>query len=265
MVAVGAPRPEAVGWSSMPLKIPAYQVKITDVAQNNVVVEQKLTDGPTNDDRSLVEHRYGADWERVRVRHKTDEGDMHVVFRWLNGGNYVTQELDAKPDHPVEVQKPNGARFRVDILALPEDQWRAAEALEFKAPAVTVQRHGNGWNITFTPQQKPCICTVAVDGGTKPETLPSIPFASHNGATSGTLFIADGEFGAEKGKILRLGVRGAGMSVRVKLPDDQKPVEVKPDTFERNGTPNPAMLQDAYVQHKAQENAALIQQRVRYQ
>jgi hypothetical protein len=249
----------------MPVKIPAYKVQITDVSRSSVVVDKTLTDGPTNDDRSLVEHTYGADWERVRVRHKTDEGDMRVIFRWLNGGSYVTQELDAKPDHPVEVQKPNGARFRVDVLALPEDTWKAAEALEFKAPKVTVQRQGNGWNITFEPGQKPCVCTVAVDGATKPETLPSIPFATHNAATKGSMFISDGEFGAEAGKIIRLGVRGAGLSVRVKLPADEAAVEVKPDTFERNGSPNPTMLQDAYVQQKAGENAALIAARVRYQ
>ncbi len=245
-------------------KIPAFQVRITDISNGSVLVDKKLTDGPTNDERSLVEHRYGADWERVRVRHKTDEGDMKVVFRWLNGGSYVTEEKDARIDAPVEVQKPNGARFRVDVLAIPESEWKAAEALEFKAPKVTITGDGNGWHIMFEPQQRPCVCTVAVDGHTKPEALPSIPFTSAMQHKTATLYLKKGEFGAADAAIIRLGVRGAGMGVRVKLPAGTGSVEVAPDTFDRSGTPNPQMLQAAYVQAKYQENAALIAQRVVY-
>lgn len=246
-------------------KIPAFQVRITDTATGSIVVDKKLTEGPTNDERSLVEHTYGADWERVRVRQKTDEGDVKVIFRWLNGGSYITEEKDAKIDAPVNVAKPNGARFRVDVLAVPESEWKtAAEALEFKAPKVTITGDGNGWNITFEPQQKPCVLTVAVDGHTKPEGLPSIPFSSSMSQTTATLYLRKGEFGAEENGIVRLGVRGAGMGVRVKLPAGTGTVEVKPDTFDRSGTPNAQMLTDAYVQGKYNENAALIGQRVVY-
>ena len=245
-------------------KIPAFQVRITDTATGSVLVDKKLTEGPTNDERSLVEHQYGADWERVRVRHKTDEGDMKVVFRYLNGGSYVTEEKDAKIDAPVDVAKPNGARFRVDVLAVPEAEWKTAEALEFKAPKVTITGDGNGWNIVFEPQQKPCVLTVAVDGHTKPEGLPSIPFTSAMPQKSATLYLRKGEFGAADDVIVRLGVRGAGMGVRVKLPAGTGSVEVAPDTFDRSGTPNPQMLTDAYVQAKYNENAGLIGQRVVY-
>jgi hypothetical protein len=245
-------------------KIPAFQVRITDTATNQVVVDKKITDGPSNDDRSLVEHRYGADWERVRIRQKTDEGNMHVVFRWLNGGSYVTEEKEAKPSVPVEVQKPNGARFRVDILSVPEAEWKTAEALEFKAPKVKITGDGNGWHIEFTPQQKPAVYTVAIGDAAKPETLPSVPFPSSFPQATATLYLRKGEFGAVDDAILRLGVRGAGMGVRVKLPAGNGVVEVQPENFDRSGTPNPAQLQDAYVQQKYNENAGLIQQRVVY-
>jgi hypothetical protein len=245
-------------------KIPAYQVRIVDAASGAVVVEQKLTEGPTNDDRSLVEHRYGADWERVRVRHKTDDGDMHVVFRYLDRNNhYITEQLDARVDKPVEVAKPNGARFRVDVLKVPESEWKTIEALEFKAPKVSVTADAGGWHIRFEPQQRPCVCTVAIDGASKPEGLPSIPFPSSMPA-SGTLYLQRGEFGAEDGAIIRLGVRGAGMTVRLKLPEAGTSVDVAPETFDRSGTPNASMLTEAYVQGKYNENAALIAQRIRY-
>lgn len=245
-------------------KIPAFQVRITDTSTGSVVVDKKLTEGPTNDERSLVEHTYGADWERVRVRHKTDEGDMKVVFRWLHGGNYQTIEKDCKIDAPAEVAKPNGARFRIDVMAVPESEWKTFDALDFKPPKVTIVGDGNGWHITFEPQQKPCVCTVAVDGQTKPEGLPSIPFTSSMPQTTATLYLKNGEFGAADDAIVRLGVRGAGLGVRVKLPKGTGSVDVAPDTFDRSGVPNAQMLQDAYVQGKYNENAALIGQRVVY-
>jgi hypothetical protein len=245
-------------------KIPAFHVKITNTQTGAVVVDKTLADGPTDDARSLVEHTYGADWERVRVRQKTFAGDAKVIFRYQGAAGLVTQELDAKPGTPVDVQKPNGARFRVDVLTVDEAQWKTGVALAFKPPKVSIVGDGKGWRVTFEPQQRPCVCTIAPEVGIKPAGLPIVPFTQGSGHTSASLYVTKGEFGFDDGALVRLGVRGTGMSVRVKLPSGTSAIDVAPETFEPQDAPNASMLEDQYAIEKLQEWAALIGQRVTY-
>ncbi len=252
-------------------KIPAYTIVVTDRASKRVVVQQLVADGPTNDERSLVDYQYGEDWERVRARLKTsDTGMVDVVFRWKDAqGKIDVLHVDAKPGAHVDVEKPaaaggNVGRFRVEIQNVPEAQWKTAEALAFLAPTVDIRADAGGWHIKFTPHQFPCVCTVAVEGATKPEALPSIPFPSNMGFAHGTLYLPRDQFGAVPGALIRLGVRGAGMAVRVKLPDDGGKKAVRPATFDHGGVPNAELMTDAYVQAKYQENAALVQQFIVY-
>jgi hypothetical protein len=241
------------------VKIPAFRVRVTD-ACGATVSEKTFTDGPGND-QAFLDHQYGPDaWDRIRVRQKTNEGHVHITFRQWGGGSQFTELRDASPEKPAEMRNPRGQLFRVAVERLEEAHWKRGAELAFKAPSVEVQGDAGGWWVTFRPQQWPCVCTLAVDAnGTKDESLPSFPFPSNPRYAQGRFYIPRGQFKAEEGGTVRLGVRGAGMMVRVALPPPGETRAVRSEDFKVVGHAQPELLTDPYVASKFNEKAGLIQ------
>jgi hypothetical protein len=240
-------------------KIPAFRVRVTD-GGGSTVTEKTFTDGPGTD-QAFLDHQYGPDtWDRIRVRQKTNEGHMHVVVRqWSNSAQF-TDQRDASPAQPVECQNPKGQLFRITVEKLDEAQWKAGQAMKFKAPSAEIVGDAGGWWVTFRPQQWPCVCTLAVDAhGTKDEALPSFPFPSSPKHAEGRFYIAKGQFMTAEGGTVRLGVRGTGMMVRVALPAAGETATVKPAHFKSVAHAQPELLTDQYVLGKYNEKSGQVQ------
>ena len=97
-----------------PLKIPAFKVAVTDGAGNRVL-EKTFTEGPGND-QTFIDHQYGTDeWDRLRIRQKTDEGHVLVTFRQVSDNARFTQSVDGAPGTAPEMMEQS---------ALTAEAWR---------------------------------------------------------------------------------------------------------------------------------------------
>jgi hypothetical protein len=242
-----------------PLKIPGFKVSIIDAANpaNPVVKEQDFLKQVGDD---FMDHQFGPNqWDNIRVRRKTVEGGMLVTFRNVSA-RMAEQKVDVNPDKPADLRTPGGQMFRVVVSKLPEEMWMAGQAIKFPPPRATITAEAGGWRVTFEPQQRPCILTVAVDAkGLKDEGLPSFPFPSNPAHARGSFLIPFGQFGAVEGGTVRLGVRGAGLQCRVALPKAGESVQIEPEHFKVEGPADLKWFQEAVVAGKYNEKHALIQ------
>jgi hypothetical protein len=232
----------------------AYKVEIKQRG-GAVVAEKEFTAGPGND-ASTVNYKYGGhDWTHVFVRQKTNEGDVFVTARYQ--GNSL-QHASADPEHPAQIQQPDGSIF--DITVTKVDRAVEAEAVAFDPPKAIITADAAGWTVTFEPKQYPCVLTVAMqEAMTKDENLPSFPFPSNPRYSRASFHIPAGQFGATEGAEVRLGIRGAGREALAKLPKPGETVTIEPKQFKVKGPGDAQFLSEAYVTQKFNEKAQLIQ------
>lgn len=241
-------------------KVPAFRVKVIDAsdAGEKELHTQDFKQPPGSDFLDVVVGP--QEWDRVRARRNTHSGGMKITFRNQSAGNTNPQFFFAQPEEPAKIPAHGGKLYRIVVEQLPESEWMAGQAVKFSAPKASITAEPGGWRVTFEPQQYPCVLTVAVaTKGAKDENLPSFPFPSNPKHASGSFLIPKGQFGAEEGGLIRLGVRGAGLTTQLKLPKEGKTVNVKPTAFKLAGTAQPDFLTDAYVATKFNEKKALIQ------
>jgi hypothetical protein len=246
---------------SNPPKIPAFRVKVVDATsgqQEHTVHEQEFKNAPGVD---FVDYKYGAqEWDRVWIRRKSFEGNMLVTWRNQSAGNTNPTLIDAGPDKPAELRSSTGQLFRVVVETLPEDTWMVGQAIKFPPPKATIAAEDAGWRVTFEPQQRPCVLTIAVAAkGVKDENLPSFPFPSNPAFTRGSFLIPYGQFGADEGGLVRLGVRGAGLVAKVALPKRGETMQIEPEHFKSEGAAQPEFLTEQYVAGKYGEKAGVVQ------
>lgn len=238
--------------------IRAFKVRVLN-AQRRVVAEQVFDRGPQQQlmDQPVVHESSG--WNRVRVRQNTNTGDFRVSA-YENNRRTVFQ---ARIEEPATWLRNDGQRFDVEVEQLSETYWQQGPSLTFEPPRAELRGDANGWTVTFRPQQYPAVLTLAVlnghKQGTKDESLPSFPFPSSPRFGAGSLFIPRyNNWGAGDGQPVRLGVRGAGLSVTTVLPAADSSKRIAPADFKVHGPADLSLLTEGYVLEKYREKQALI-------
>jgi hypothetical protein len=232
-------------------KTPAFHVAVRDLSNPNAPpVEMDWHEG-AGTDASFLDHQYGQEeWERIRIRQKTLDGKTQVTLRWVDNNQVQGEKHELDPNQDLTVSTPAGRSFAVRVTPLPEAEWKVGRSIAFKAPKATIVGRDDGWTISFEPRQLPCVLTIAVEShGIRDEHLPAFAFPSQapNRYKRGTYFLPKGQFEAAAGGVVRLGVRGAGMSVRVALPEAGESREISPESFKIGAPAQPDMLTEQYV------------------
>ena len=242
--------------------IKAYQVTVRELnpearpeSEGDILHREIFNQGPGV--QAFAEYRYGGDeGTHLRIRQKTDAGDCLITAR-VEGDH--ARLFKVNPEAPTDVVNSDGKKFRVEINPLAESHWGHGQNVPFKPPRATVSAEETGWRVSFFPQEYPCILTCAVTAGKmKDEGLPSFPFPSEPRHTGASFVIPYGSFMAEPGGLVRLGVRGAGLQVRLALPERGKAVTVEPHQFQVAGPADKSLMSDEYVNEKYKEKKSLL-------
>ena len=240
------------------VRVPAYRVTIrNENAAGRPVLKREIFRQPAGA-QALLEYMYTNDpGTHLKIRLK-GAGGCQVTAR-VAWRNMQLVPVSTEDEHGVVIAQADGQKFRVTVRELPPEEWAEFPSLPFQAPRAFIHGEPNGWRVVFHPQQYPCVLTAAVDANKiKDENLPSFPFPSNPRYSSAGFLILRGAFGAQHGGTVRLGVRGAGLSVRAALPPPGEVVEISPELFQQEGPTQVRFLEEGYALQKFNEKRAML-------
>jgi hypothetical protein len=241
------------------IRVPHIKVTVQqrDAAGRPVVKKEQVITVPAGEsENALVRYQTGAQvYEGILVRRKANDA-VQITERGQVNNRWTTHVYSGGPGETIRVPH-EGQNYEVTFQIL--ETFQELPTVAFAAPKASVTAEPAGWRVTFEPQQYPCVLTCAVEAHhVKDEALPSFPFPSNPRYRSGSFVIPYGQFSAQEGGLLRLGVRGAGLQATVPLPPRGASVSVAPQAFEVKGAAQPEYLAEQYVVNKHAEKAALI-------
>ena len=214
------------------------------------MLDQVITAPPSDGQDAVVRHQTGdAEYYGITVRRKT-MADLFVTARVPN----KTTHFDVPAGQSVQINHNN------DVYTVANEVLETSTSVKapaFRAPHASIVGRRDGWWVTFTPDQKCCVLTLAIPP-MKNEAIPSFPFPESNGYSSASWLLPLNQFGATVNGPVRLGVRGAGLSFKGELPAVGETLLVTPDMFILDGPPNRDLLKPAYVEGKYAEKAGLL-------
>lgn len=233
------------------MKIPLQNVRVT-VANRTMgtVLDRVITAVPGAGLNAVVRHQTGAaEYYGLTIRRKT-MGDLFVTER--TPGH--TKHYDVAAGTTVHIPHLNDV---YSVTSTPIETGQVIEAVPFAAPKASLLGRADGWLVTFHPEQRDCVLTLAIPP-LKNEAIPSFPFPAVNAHKAASWLLPIAGFGAVAGGPVRLGVRGAGLAVTTTLPGAGQTRVIEPAAFRLEGAPNLELLAPAYVLAKYAEKAAML-------